>query len=299
MKEELLLRFLYRTVPGRAVLKLLVTPRVSRVGGRFLNSGLSRPLIPYYIAKHRIDMRGIEIPEGGFCSFNAFFTRKRKNHRKSGRPDCLFAPCDGLLSWISVKRGTVFDIKHTAFTLESLLQDEVLAEEFAEGIAFIFRLTPANYHRYSYASDGRILTVRKIPGVFHCVRPVAVRTLPVYAENSREYQVIDTDRFGRLIQMEVGALLVGKITNDANREEGSIVWCGDEKGYFEFGGSTILLILKGGVIEPDESLTKRMDANGEVPVRMGEEVAHISAQRAQGALCSTIRNLRQPSTNTL
>jgi phosphatidylserine decarboxylase len=275
MKESLLLRFLYRTVPGRAVLKLLVTPRVSRLGGRFLNSGLSRPLIPYYIEKHRIDMRGIEIPEGGFCSFNAFFTRKRKNHRKSGRPDCLFAPCDGFLSWTFVKRGTVFDIKHTAFTLESLLQDKVLAEEFAEGIAFIFRLTPANYHRYCYVADGRILTVRKIPGVLHCVRPVAVRTLPVYAENSREYQVIDTDRFGRLIQMEVGALLVGKITNDAHREEGSIVWCGDEKGYFEFGGSTILLILKGGVIAPDESLAKRTDANGEVPVRMGEVIARI------------------------
>jgi phosphatidylserine decarboxylase len=97
----------------------------------------------------------------------------------------------------------------------------------------------------------------------------------VYAENSREYQVIDTDRFGRLIQMEVGALLVGKITNDVHREEGSIVWCGDEKGYFEFGGSTILLILKGGVIAPDESLARRTDANGEVPVRMGEVIARI------------------------
>jgi hypothetical protein len=213
MKESLLLSFLYRTVPGRAVLKLLVNPRVSRLGGRFLNSGLSRPMIPYYIAKYGIDMRGIEIPE----------------------------------------------------------------EEFAEGIAFIFRLTPANYHRYSYAADGRILTVRKIPGVLHCVRPVAVRTIPVYAENSREYQVIDTDRFGRLIQMEVGALLVGKITNDAHREEGSIVWCGDEKGYFEFGGSTILLILKGDVIVPDESLAKRTDANGEVPVRMGEVIARKQA----------------------
>jgi phosphatidylserine decarboxylase len=273
MKDTLLLRFLYRTVPGRAVLKLLVTPRVSRIGGKFLNSGLSRPLIPYYIAKHGIDMREIEIPDGGFDSFNAFFTRKRKSHRKSGRPDCLFAPCDGFLSWMSVKRGTVFGVKHTAFTLESLLQDEALAGEFADGIVFIFRLTPANYHRYSYAADGRIQTIRKIPGVLHCVRPVAVRTFPVYAENSREYQVIDTDRFGRLIQMEVGALLVGKITNDAHREAGSIVWCGDEKGYFEFGGSTILLILKGGVVASEESLAKRQDANGEVPVRMGEVIA--------------------------
>ena len=275
MTDTLLLKFLYRTTPGRAILKILVHPQVSKIAGWYLSSGFSRFLVPYYISKYKIDMRGIDVPEGGFSSFNAFFTRKRRAHKRSARPDCLISPCDGFLSCLSIKRGTVFDIKHTKFTIESLLQDKELADEFYNGTALVFRLTPANYHRYSYVADGRIKNVRKIEGVLHCVRPVATKTFPVFAENSREYQVIETERFGKMVQMEVGALLVGKIANDAHYEEESIVWAGDEKGYFEFGGSTIILLFKEGVLDMDKSLSKRKDANGEVPVRMGEVVAKL------------------------
>ncbi len=275
MGDTLLLRFLYRTAPGRVVLKVLVSPWVSKAAGRFLNSGASRPLVPYYIAKYHIDMRGIDVPENGFASFNAFFTRSRRAHKRSARPDCLISPCDGFLSCMTIRRDTLLDVKHTKFTLQSLLQDDALAENFVNGTALIFRLTPANYHRYSYAADGSVCWNKKIPGVLHCVRPVATCTVPVFTENSREYQVIDTDRFGRMVQMEVGALLVGKITNDPQFDAESIVWAGDEKGYFEFGGSTIILLFQEGILEMDSSLERRRDANYETAVRAGEVIARV------------------------
>ena len=248
MKDTLLLKFLYSTTPGRAVLKTLVNPGVSKAAGWYLNSRFSRFLVPYYISKYNIDMRNIDVPKQGFRSFNAFFTRKRIVHKKSLRPDCLISPCDGFLSCMPIKRDCIYDIKHTQFTIESLLQDKELAQEYNNGTALIFRLTPANYHRYSYVADGTVKELRRIEGVLHCVRPVATATLPVFAENTREYQVIDTERFGKMVQMEIGALLVGKISNDKKYEQGSIVWAGDEKGYFEFG---------------------------EIPVRMGHVVAKL------------------------
>ncbi|MCI5855954.1 MAG: phosphatidylserine decarboxylase [Agathobacter sp.] len=275
MKDTLLLRLLYRTVPGRALLKVLVSPWISRLAGRFLSSGASRPLVSYYISRYHIDMRGIDIPENGYTSFNEFFTRSRRAHKRSARPDCLISPCDGFLSSMTIRQDTLLDVKHTKFTLQSLLQDDALAENFRNGTALIFRLTPANYHRYSYAADGRVCWSKKIPGVLHCVRPVATRTFPVFTENSREYQVIETDRFGKMVQMEVGALLVGKITNDPQFDAESIVWAGDEKGYFEFGGSTIILLFQEGVLEMDTSLARRRDANGETPVRTGEVIARL------------------------
>ncbi len=87
--------------------------------------------------------------------------------------------------------------------------------------------------------------------------------------------MIDTDRFGKMVQMEVGALLVGKITNDPQFDAESIVWAGDEKGYFEFGGSTIILLFQAGVLEMDSSLERRRDANYETAVRAGEVIARV------------------------
>ena len=254
MKESLSLRFLYGTFPGRVILKLLVHPTVSKAAGRFLSSGASKWIVPHYVHKHKINMNNIEIPPEGFSSFNEFFTRKRKG-------------------------TTVLDIKNTRFTLDDLLKSHKLAEKFREGTALIFRLTPADYHRYCYAADGNILLHRKIRGKLHCVRPIALRTVPVFAQNSREYQVIKTKEFGTMVQMEVGALLVGKIQNSSSASPYGCVQKGEEKGYFEFGGSTIILLFQNHKIHVCNKLHNRQNGNGEIPVHTGELVAEAKSFR--------------------
>ncbi len=273
MKESFLITFLYRTVPGRAVLKLLTGKKVSDAAARFLSSGLSRGLVPYYIRKYHIDMSDIQIPEGGFSSFNDFFIRKRKEDDAGETPDGLISPCDGFLSVIPIQKNTVFAVKHTGFSLEELLKDPKLAGKFTDGTALIFRLTPANYHRYCYAAEGDVLRHRKISGKLHCVRPVALETFPVFAQNSREYQVIRTETFGLMVQMEIGAMLVGRIRNHRRFPGVSRVKAGEEKGYFEFGGSTILLLFQKGAIRIRRELFAGKNDGGEIAVRKGEEVA--------------------------
>ncbi len=276
MRESFLLRFLYGTIPGRVVLKLLVQPRASKLGGRLLSSRISRLAVPYYIRKFHIDMTDIEVPRGGFCSFNAFFTRKRKHACFDPAYDHLISPCDGYLTIAAIGDGTVFSIKNTAFSLEDLLGDEVLAAKFAGGYAFVFRLTPAEYHRYCYVADGTIVRAKRISGKLHCVRPIALRKIPVFVQNSREYQVIRTEHFGTMVQMEIGALLVGKIKNDRRYLKKGCVQAGEEKGYFEFGGSTVMLLLQKDTVSPNPALYGRADREGERKVRMGEFIAGAS-----------------------
>lgn len=248
MKESPVLRFLYRTVPGRMILKILVQPGVSCAAGRFLSSGASRWIVPFYVKRHGIDLNGIEVPEGGFASFNAFFTRKRKTEPCEAAPGRLISPCDGFLTVSDIRSDTVLTVKNTEYSIADLLRDRVLAEKFQNGTALIFRLTPADYHRYCYVADGRVVCRRRIPGKLHCVRPVALRTVPVFTQNSREYEVIRTKEFGTMIQMEIGALLVGKIRNRDMRTGENLVRAGEEKGYFEFGGSTILLLFQKNIL---------------------------------------------------
>lgn len=273
MRESAVLQLLYRTVPGRMILKILVQPKVSKAAGLFLSSGASKRIVPYYIRKHKIDMSNIEIPSGGFSSFNDFFTRKRKTTCFDTSDGHLISPCDGFLSVVRIKEDTVLDIKNTRFTLEELLKDDELAGRFGGGVALVFRLTPAHYHRYCYAAGGKLVRYRKIRGVLHCVRPIALRTVPVFAQNSREYQVLGTECFGTVVQMEVGALLVGKIRNDRSAFQAGHAEKGREKGYFEFGGSTIIILLQKNAVRMNKNLYKRRNSSGEIPVHMGEYIA--------------------------
>lgn len=275
MKESPMVCFLYRTVCGRLLLKLLVHPKVSEAAGGFLSSGASKCLVPYYIRKHKIDLRDIEIPPNGFSSFNEFFTRKRKTVSYDLASDRLISPCDGFLTPVKIKENTVFSIKNTEFSLEDLLKDHDLAGKFKEGTALIFRLTPANYHRYCYAANGRILGFGKICGKLHCVRPIALRNVPVFTQNSREYTIIKSERFKTMIQMEIGALLVGKIKNHRESLDCPRVWAGEEKGYFEFGGSTIVLLLQKDTICFRKRLYERQNSEGEIPVRMGQVIGKV------------------------
>ncbi len=278
MRESLALRFLYRTVPGRIVLKLLVQPKVSRAAGHYLSSRASKWIVPYYIRKHKINMDDIEIPPEGFSSFNDFFTRKRRTACLDVTYGHLISPCDGFLSFVPIMQDTVLNIKNTKFTLDDLLKDHKLAGQFREGVALVFRLTPANYHRYCYVANGKVTLNRKIHGKLHCVRPIALRTVPVFAQNSREYQALETECFGTVIQMEVGALLVGKIRNDISTLKSGYVQRGWEKGYFEFGGSTIIVLFQKNTICFNEELYKKQNGNGEIPVYMGEFVAKAESE---------------------
>lgn len=254
------------------LLKLLVQPQVSKAAGCFLSSGASKWLVPYYIRKHEIDMSDIEIPQGGFASFNDFFTRKRKTGYDDLSSSHLISPCDGFLTPVKIRKNTVFHLKNTEFSLEDLLKDKKLAKKFYDGTALIFRLTPANYHRYCYAAEGKLLCHKKIGGKLHCVRPIALRRIPVFIQNSREYTVVKTEKIGIMVQMEIGALLVGKIQNHRKSSESNHIRTGEEKGYFEFGGSTIILLFQKDTIHLCEKLHERKNSDGEIPVRMGERI---------------------------
>ena len=105
--------------------------------------------------------------------------------------------------------------------------------------------------------------------VLHTVNPVANDYFPVYSENAREYCILESEGFGRMIQMEVGAMMVSRIIN---HPRGSVVRRGWEKGRFAFGGSTVILITRKGAAEPDGDILKNSVQGMETRVRLGERV---------------------------
>ena len=178
-----------------------------------------------------------------YTSYNDFFTRKIKEGMRPLPEDknILFSPCDSKVSAYRIDNDTKFTVKDTEYTVESLLRSKKAAKHYKGGYAVILRLTVDDYHRYCYIDYGTKEDNHFIKGVYHTVNPIANDYTPIYKENAREYTVLHTEHFGNVTQVEVGALMVGKIVN---HHESSSVKRGDEKGYFKFGGSTIVLLFE-------------------------------------------------------
>ena len=227
--QNKLLKKLYSTSAGRCALKILVSPFVTHLGGLYMSSPFSKTSISSFIKNNDIDMSQYE--EKKYKSYNDFFTRRIKDGQRpfDDSKDVLMAPADSKLTYYPINDDTILEIKDTKYQLKDLLQDETLAKEYDGGICLVFRLAVDDYHRYSYVDDGQIVSHKKIKGIFHTVNPIANDYYPIYKMNSREYTVIDSNNFGRMIQMEVGAMMVGKIVNYKH----SIATKGEEKGYFE------------------------------------------------------------------
>jgi len=264
--ENLLIRFLYNSLPGRLLLKLLIKTPVSKLFGFFMKSPVSRGFIRNFIKNNNIDMS--EYDNVKHKSFNDFFKREIK---KEGRPftDNLHdvsAPCDGKLTAYPITSDGAFHIKSSIYTIDSLLQNKVLASEFMGGVCLIFRLTTDDYHRYSYIDNGESIGHKRIKGVLHTVRPIAGERYKIFAKNAREYEVLQTENFGKVIQIEVGALFVGRINN---HKAGNTFKRGDEKGMFEFGGSTIVMLFQKGAVKIDTTIFANTQQNKETVVKMG------------------------------
>ncbi|MEE3467101.1 MAG: phosphatidylserine decarboxylase [Eubacterium sp.] len=272
--QDRLLTFLYTNAFGRMLLKPLVQPGISRLSGRVLSSRISRHLVNRFIKKEGIDMR--DFPKRNYTSFNDFFTRVVKEGARPIDPDenALISPCDCRAQVFPILNNSNFSIKHTEYTLRSLLHSRRLAKRFQGGYLYVLRLTVTDYHRYVYAASGDQSKMYRIEGSFHTVNPIANDYLPIYKENTREYTLLHTDTFGDVLQMEVGALLVGKIKN---LKDSCYAVRGEEKGYFEYGGSTIIVITEPGAVIPREDLLNNT-ANGlETKLMQGQAIGHKEA----------------------
>ena len=262
------LTFLYKTALGRCFLKLLASRPVSKLCGAFLDSRLSVSLIKSFVKKNNINCDDYELD--GIKTFNQFFRRRIKEGKRpfDMEPAHLCAPCDGLLTAYPINdEGTVIPVKQSAYTITSLLKDKELASRYSGGWCLVFRLCVDNYHRYAYPVSGAKGPNIFIPGVLHTVQPIALEDYPVFAQNCREYTVIESPEFGKVVQMEVGAMLVGRIVN---LEQEGKAERGMEKGYFEYGGSTVILLIEKDKLQIHQEILENSQNGIETPVKMGE-----------------------------
>lgn len=264
-------KFLYNNFIGNLCLKFMTLRFVSKIAGAYLDSKLSKHRIKKYIVKNSIDMN--LFIEEDYKSFNDFFTRKIKPEKRpfTLKENEFPSPCDGKVSIYKINRDSSFEIKGFNYTVETLLNNKELANKYQDGYCLVLRLSVEDYHRYFYIDQCSKGPNTFIKGRLHTVQPYALSKRKVFSENCREYTTMITKNFGDVTQVEVGAMMVGRIVN--NHDKGFLNR-GEEKGKFEFGGSTIVLLIEKDKVNFDEEFFINTKNGDETYVLCGERIGY-------------------------
>lgn len=249
------LKIIYK---NKLLTNILTCKFLSKLYGLYNSSKLSKPRIKKFIKDNNIDMNLYEKED--YKSFNDFFIRKLKKLKfeKKG----FVSPCQSKLQVYKVSKNLEVKIKNHTYKISELTNEEL---DYKNGYVFIYRLSVDNYHRFHYIDDGKRIKRERCKGVLHTVSKYS-SAYKIYKVNEREYSVLDTKHFGKVIYIEVGAMLIGKIVN----HDLDTFKRGDEKGYFLPGGSTVVVIANN--IKVDKDILNNSKNDIETLVEAGEKV---------------------------
>lgn len=262
--SRILRKFILPCLAGRAF--------CSKVYGALQKTNFSRRKIRPFLEKFEVDSEEFLEPVSAFQSFNDFFIRKLKPEARPIAPgrDVAILPADArYLVYPNIQKSDGFLVKGQKFSLVDFLQDEGLAQKYALGSMVIARLCPTDYHRFHFPFNCHPSASKKIEGFLHSVNPAALKKkIEIFAENKRELTFLRTKHFGEVLFIEVGATFVGAIHQTFTPEEPYAK--GDEKGYFSFGGSSLVLLFEPGAIQFDQDLVDASHERIEIKGLMGQ-----------------------------
>ncbi|KAI8889928.1 hypothetical protein K501DRAFT_237507 [Backusella circina FSU 941] len=267
-------------VVGSSVMHSLFLKETLRQGTYFTQPE-SVKQIPSFVQHYSIDMSEYVVQNlNEYENFNQFFTRailpeKRPVHAVDDM-NVIVSSADCRLSvFSSVDKATSLWIKGKNFTIPNLLQNQELAEELEGGSIAVFRLAPQDYHRFHIPAEGHITSISSIDGTYYTVNPCTVNEeLDVFTENKRSVAKINTDHGFNYALVSIGALLVGSIVL-TNAKEDTRLKKGEEMGYFQYGGSTVIAVFPKDTVEWDQDLLNNSNQSLETLVQVGDRIGEF------------------------
>lgn len=266
--------FLSRLFSTSLLTLICKTPLFSRFYGWIQSRPGSKKKVKPFITEYGIDSSEFLKPVESFTSFNDFFTRELKANARpiAADEDVAIIPADGrYLAFQNIAETDGFFVKGEKFDLATLIGDQALAARYASGTMILGRLCPTDYHRFHFPTDCTPQETKLINGWLFSVNPVALkRNCRTLQENKRCYTLLETENFGSILYMEVGATSVGTIVETFSPK--NTYRKGDEKGYFSFGGSFLVILFEPGRITLDEDLAQTSSDKIELRCLLGQSM---------------------------
>ncbi|NND82898.1 MAG: phosphatidylserine decarboxylase [Gammaproteobacteria bacterium] len=281
------IKFIYDNPMGRMLAPLAASKPVSQLYGCYQDWSVSGNKVAPFVEKFDIDLSMYkagsvesESKENSYKNFNEFFIREFEDGQRPFVDAANKMPAFSEARYFghqAVSGEVKVPVKGEHLSAKDLLGGSRWSDTFTGGPLLIARLCPVDYHRYHYPLDGETLDSFPIPGRYHSVNPLALKSKPdIFIVNERRASILETQHFGKLVYIEVGAAMVGKIVQSHN--ESTPHKQGDEKGYFLFGGSTVILLGEPGKWRPSQDILKYTQAGIETYLHLGDAVAELCEQ---------------------
>lgn len=274
---ERLFRFLYTDPIGRRARSLVLESKLLHtLAEKYTDHALSCRHIDAFVAEQGIDLSDAVVPDGGFSSFNDFFTRAyRPEVRPLDRaPEAFVAPADAYLLLVpEISRDQTIRVKGVEFSVSSFIGDDALARQFVGGTAAIFRLYLSGCHRLIFPADGTPGPMRDIPGGYYSISPLPYNDVPFYVRNHRVVSAFDSAAFGPLVMVDVGGFLISSVR--PSFEPGARAQKGEPRSRFAYGGSTLVVFSAAGRVRYREDILASSRAGDEHLVKVGERVGVV------------------------
>lgn len=267
---ERYIRCAYTTKGGNFLINFVAkSALISKAYGFLMDLSSSKKKIIPFIEKYRLNPEEFQKKVSEFTSFNDFFYRKLKPSSRPISPHVIF-PADGRhFGFQDISKMDGVFVKNQKFDLVTLLGSAQLANQYKDGTLILSRLCPTDYHRFHFPTDGIPSAAKTINGPLHSVNPLALRrNLKILSENKRQLTIIETENYGSIAMIEIGALCVGSILQTYTPKKP--ISKGDEKGYFRFGGSSTILLFQKNKIKLADDLIQNSLQNHELYVRFGD-----------------------------
>lgn len=270
--------------------------------GQFMDTpeSLTPEALASYAASPKYLLSEYLPPRGGWRSFNEFFAR----HYKPGYrpiaaiedPSVIVSPADFTFSHqLSISPDSTITAKSITWKISELMAGSPYADCFKDGTFMHGYNATSDYHRIHAPVGGKVLEARTMSGQHYAL--IETREVPVESNTSnglvsgekkttlvkrrifmtpnepgyqfvqtRGWIVFDTE-IGKVALVPVGMAVVSSVIITA--EEGVTLRKGEEVGYFQFGGSDVVILFEN---KRDIELDAKAGQHFKMGVRMGTAV---------------------------
>lgn len=276
------IKFIYDNSFGQMLAPIIASKPISQLYGCYQDWSISKNKVAPFVEKFNIDLSmykagsiSAEKKENSYKNFNEFFIREFEDKQRAFVDDENIMPafCEArYFGHAEINSDVEIPVKGKLLKSNDLLGGSKWSPVFEGGPLIVARLCPVDYHRYHYPLSGETLDSFPIKGQYHSVNPLALKSKPeIFIINERRASILETEKFGKLAYIEVGAAMVGKIIQSHDETKPHLK--GDEKGYFLFGGSTVILLGEKGRWSPSGDILANTKGGVETYLQLGEEVA--------------------------
>jgi phosphatidylserine decarboxylase len=279
------IKFIYDNSFGKILAPVIASRPISQLYGCYQDWSISKNKVSPFVEKFNIDLSiykagsiTAENKENSYKTFNEFFIREFEANKRDFVSDDNKMPAFSEARYFGhekIDNDVKIPVKGKLLKSNDLLGGSKWSKTFEGGPLLVARLCPVDYHRYHYPLSGDTLDSFQIKGQYHSVNPLALKSKPeIFIINERRASILETEKFGKLAYIEVGAAMVGKIIQ--SHDEAAPHNKGDEKGYFLFGGSTVILLGEKGKWSPSEDILRNTNDGVETYLHLGDEVALLN-----------------------